>query len=161
MASSLTRRRVRQRQETRARQSKRLTRAAAFGAIVLIVIVSAGYFLLPVLTPKPSGVIESVSGKVVNIQAAMDGFDLKEIRAKVGETLTVNLRSLDTSNHTDGGGKHQFQIEELGVNIITEPLSVNSGTFTVTKPGTYTYYCGICCGGKANPTMNGELIVES
>ncbi len=127
---------------------------------MLIVIVSAGYFLSPVPTPKASGVTESGSGKVVNIQAAMDGFDLKEIRAKVGETLTVNLRSLDTSNHTDGGGKHQFEIEELGVNIIAQPLSVNSGTFTATKPGKYTYYCSICCGGKANPTMSGELVVE-
>src|SRR3972149_2301788 len=27
--------------------------------------------------------------------------------------------------------------------------------------GVYDYYCDVCCGGKANPTMRGKLIVES
>ncbi len=160
MSSSLTRRREWQKQQGRARQRKQYMRAGIFGGIVLVVIAAIAYFLSPVFTPKASGISQDANGKVINIQAAMDGFDLKEIRVKAGETLTVNLQSLDNEHHTDGGGKHQFAIDELGVNIVAQPLSSNSATFTTTKPGTYTYYCDICCGGKANPTMNGKLIVE-
>jgi peptide/nickel transport system substrate-binding protein len=36
----------------------------------------------------------------------------------------------------------------------------NTVTFTPDKAGTYTFYCDICCGGKANPTMNGQIVVE-
>ncbi|MBI3460116.1 cupredoxin domain-containing protein, partial [Candidatus Acetothermia bacterium] len=39
--------------------------------------------------------------------------------------------------------------------------STAEATFTPTKPGTYEFYCNICCGGKANPSMQGKLIVES
>ncbi|HBH96672.1 MAG TPA: cupredoxin domain-containing protein [Candidatus Omnitrophica bacterium] len=129
--------------------------------MVVVVIVVVIYLLRPVFEPKASGITQLGNVKVVNIQAAMDGFDIAEIRAKVGETVKVSLRSLDNEHHTDGGGKHQFAIDELGVNIIANPLSVNSGTFTATKTGTYTFYCDICCGGRANPTMSGRLIVET
>ena len=160
MSSSLARKLERTRQEARARQVKQFVRFGAFTAILAGVIVAVVYFLAPVFEPKESGITQSGNVKVVNIQAAMDGFDIKEIRAKVGETIKVNLRSLDNEMHTDGAGKHQFAIDELGVDIITNPLSVNSGTFTPAKAGTYTFYCDICCGGKANPDMNGKLIVE-
>ena len=161
MASALARKREHQRKEARTRRIKKIVRLAAFGAILVAVIVAVVFFLSPVFAPKASGITQGGSGSVVNIQAAMDGFDIKEIRAKAGETVTVNLQSLDNEHHTDGGGKHQFAIDELGVNLIAQPLSANSQTFTPTKPGIYMYYCDICCGGKANPTMNGKLIVES
>lgn len=151
----------RARQKTQKRQRELLIRAGVFGSIVVAVLAGAAYFLLPLFSPKESGIIARGESKVVNIQAAMDGFDIYEIRGKVGDTITVNLRSLDNKYHTDGGGKHQFAIDELGVNIIAEPLSVSSGTFTVTQAGVYPFYCDICCGGRANPSMNGKLIVEA
>lgn len=161
MNSSLARKRDRARQETRARQTKQFLRFGAFTAILTGVIVAVVYFLAPVFAPKESGITETANAKIVNLQAGMDGFDLVEIHAKVGETIKVNLRSLDNQYHTDGEGKHQFAIEELGVNIVAQPLSVASGTFVASKAGTFTYYCDICCGGKANPTMNGKLIVDA
>ncbi len=153
MASSLESRRERQR--------KRYVSVGIFGVIVLAVLAAIGFFLAPVFIPRASGESESGGGKIVNIQAGMDGFDQKENHVKVGEPLTINLQSMDNSMHTDGGGQHQFAIAELGVNLIAQPLSSNRTTFTVSKAGTYTYYCDICCGGKANPTMNGKLVVES
>ena len=160
MSSSMARRREWQKQQSRVRQRSRYLRAGIFGAILLAVVAAIGVFLSPVFTPRASGISESAGGKVINIQAAMDGFDLKEIHVKVGEPLTVNLQSMDNSMHTDGGGKHQFAIDELGVNLIAQPMASSSATFTATEAGTFTYYCDICCGGKANPTMNGKLIVE-
>ena len=161
MSSSLARKHARTQQEARARQVRQFVRFGAFTAIVAVVIVAVVYFLAPVFAPKESGITQDANVKVVNLQAAMDGFDMQEIRVKLGETVKVNLRSLDNEMHTDGAGKHQFAIDELGVNIVAQPLSVASGTFVASKAGTFTYYCDICCGGKANPTMNGKLIVES
>ncbi len=161
MSRSLARKRVRIRQDARARQKRQILRVGAFTVILVAVFAAVVYFLVPVFSPKESGVTASGNAKVVNLQAGMDGFDMQEIRVKVGETVKVNLRSLDNQFHTDGEGKHQFAIDELGVNVVAGPLSVASGTFVASKAGTFTYYCDICCGGKANPTMNGKLIVES
>ena len=161
MSSALARKRARTRHEQRTRKNQQILRLGAFTVIVAAVIVAVVYFLAPVFAPKESGVTQDANAKIVNVQAAMDGFDMQEVRVKVGEKVKVNLRSLDNEHHTDGGGKHQFAIDELGVNVVAQPLSVASTTFTPTKPGMYTYYCDICCGGKANPTMNGKLIVES
>ena len=161
MSSSVKNRLERQHKAVRERHRQQWMRAAAFGLIVLVVTAIIGYFLFPLLTPKATGVTQTENGKVINVQAAMDGFDMNEIHVKAGETVTVNLRSLDNSMHTDGGGKHQFAIEELGVNLIAQPMSTNSTTFTATTPGEYTFYCDICCGGKANPTMNGKFVIEA
>ena len=147
-------------QEAHARQTQQVARIAGFGVIVLLVMTAVVYLLAPLFAAQPSAIVQDGNTKTVNIQAAMDGFDIKEIHAKVGETIKVNLRSMDNSMHSDGGGKHQFAIDELGVSIVAQPMSINSGAFTPHKPGTYTFYCDICCGGRANPTMNGKLIVE-
>lgn len=161
MSSSLARKRERTRQEARARRNQQILRVGAFTLILVAVIFAAGYFLAPVFEPKASGITQAANAKVVNLQAGMDGFDLQEIRVKVGETVKVNLRSLDNEHHTDGGGKHEFAVPEFGVDVVAQPLSVASGTFVASQAGTFTFYCDICCGGKANPTMNGKLIVES
>jgi heme/copper-type cytochrome/quinol oxidase subunit 2 len=101
-----------------------------------------------------------LAGNVIDVAASMSGFDQKEIRVQAGEPVTIRLTSLDNEHHTDGGGKHQWAVDELGVDIIAQPESSNTMTFTPAKAGTYTFYCDICCGGKANPTMSGQLIVE-
>jgi cytochrome c oxidase subunit II len=139
----------------RASQSRR-TRATAFAAIGVLVLGAAAFLLyrafwIPELPPLP--------GNTIEIAADMAGFTRKEIRVKAGEPVTVRLRSLDNSHHTDGGGKHQWAVDELDVNIIAPPLGSRYKTFTPTKAGTYTFYCDICCGGRANPTMSGRLIV--
>jgi heme/copper-type cytochrome/quinol oxidase subunit 2 len=33
-------------------------------------------------------------------------------------------------------------------------------TITPTEPGTYVFYCDLCCSGRANPSMRGELVVS-
>lgn len=161
MSDSVKQRLVRQRQAERNGRRQQQLRIAAFGLFILLVIFATGYFLAPLLQSSPAGITQTVGGKVINLQAAMDGFDISEIRVQAGEQVTINLRSLDNSMHTDGGGKHQFAIDELGVNLVAPPLSTNSATFTATKPGVYTFYCDICCGGKANPTMNGKFVIEA
>ena len=158
--ADLARKHQRLAQEAHVRQAQQVGRIAGFGVIVLLVGAAVVYLLAPLFAAQPSGIVEDGNTETVNIQGAMDGFDIKEIHTRVGETVKVNLRSMDNSMHSDGGGKHQFAIDELGVNIVAQPLSISSGTFTPAKAGVYTFYCDICCGGRANPTMNGKLIVE-
>jgi cytochrome c oxidase subunit II len=143
------------RRETQIRQDR--LRTAIFGVIVIAVLSLAGYYLKSAFfRPAPA----PLAGNVIDLEASMSGFDKKEIRVKVGQPVTIRLTSIDNSHHTDGGGKHQWAVDELGVNVIAQPESSNTVTFTPDKAGAYTYYCDICCGGKANPTMNGQIIVE-
>lgn len=128
-----------------------------FAGVVVVVLGLAGYYLVQAFS-RPD--LQPMAGTVIDISASMSGFDMKEIRVKAGEPVTIRLTSLDNSHHTDGGGKHQWAVDELDVDVIAQPESTNYVTFTPDKPGTYTFYCDICCGGKANPTMNGQIIVE-
>ncbi len=135
---------------------KRL-RVFAFVVIVVGVLGLAGLLLYsgfaqPQLAP--------LVGNVIDVAADMSGFNKDEIRVKAGQAVTIRLTSLDNSHHTDGGGKHQWAVDELDVNVVAPPEGSNTVTFTPEEPGTYTYYCDICCGGRANPTMQGILIVE-
>ncbi len=139
-------------------QKQQRIRAMIFGVIVLVVLGAAG-FLLKSAFFKPAP--PPMAGNVIDVVADMGGFDQKEIRVKAGEPVTIRLTSLDNSHHTDGGGQHQWAVDELGVSIVAPPEGSNSATFTPDQPGTYTFYCDICCGGRANPTMQGTLIVES
>jgi len=144
------------RDRTQVQQHPRRLRSTTFVVISTLILGAAGYLLVksfwrPELPP--------MAGNVINVTADMGGFNRRDIRVKAGEPVTVRLRSLDTSHHTDGGGKHQWAVDELGVNIIAPPLGSSYKTFTPTKAGTYTFYCDICCGGRANPTMSGRLVV--
>jgi cytochrome c oxidase subunit 2 len=142
----------------RARKRQSRIRSAAFAVIVIGVLGLAGYYIKAAFFRPPP---EPMSGNVIDVQASMSGFDQKEIHVKAGQPVTIRLTSLDNSHHTDGGGKHQWAVDELGVDVVAEPESSNYVTFTPDKPETYTFYCDICCGGRANPTMNGQIIVES
>ncbi|MBI2225989.1 MAG: cupredoxin domain-containing protein [Betaproteobacteria bacterium] len=146
-----------ERQQIQRRQRRRRRmRAATFSVIGVLVLGAAGYLLFDAFW-KPA--LSRMAGNVIDISADMGGFSRKEVRIKAGEPVTVRLRSLDNSHHTDGGGKHQWAVDELRVNIIAPPEGSSYKTFTPDKPGTYTFYCDICCGGRANPTMSGRLIV--
>jgi heme/copper-type cytochrome/quinol oxidase subunit 2 len=144
------------REESKHAQQRRRTRAGTFVVIGALVLGAAGYLLFEAFW-KPE--LPRMAGNVIDISADMSGFSRKVVRVKAGEPVTVRLRSLDNSHHTDGGGKHQWAVDELGVNIIAPSLGSSYKTFTPDKPGTYTFYCDICCGGRANPTMSGRLVV--
>jgi len=141
-----------------ARLRRKYIRAAIFGIVAIGVLALAGFYLKQAfLRPPPA----PMAGNVIDVAGSMSGFDKTEIHVKVGQPVTIRLTSMDNSHHTDGGGKHQWAVDELALNVIAQPESSNYATFTPDKAGTYTFYCDICCGGRANPTMNGTLVVES
>lgn len=141
----------------RRERSQRLTRGLIFLVIIIAVLGVAGdYLKTGLFRPAPP----PMAGTVIDVEAAMNGFNMYEIRVPVNEPVTIRLTSLDNTHHTDGGGKHQWAVDELGVDIIAPALGSSYATFTPTEAGSYTFYCDICCGGRANPSMNGTLIVE-
>ncbi len=129
-----------------------------YAVVFILVLGMAGFLLIRALRPPT---LAPLAGNVIDIAATMSGFDKPEIRIKAGQSVTIRLTSLDNEHHTDGGGQHQWAVDDLGVDVIAQPLSSNTVVFTPEKPGEFVFYCDICCGGRANPTMNGKLIVEA
>jgi len=98
----------------------------------------------------------------VQVHASMGGFDPRTLTVKAGETVKLELTSMDNAMHSDGGGWHQFAIDALDIDWKVGPLTSKVFEFTAPEtPGTYSFYCDICCGGKANPSMQGELTVTA
>jgi len=140
------------------RRNQRSWKRWAYSLVVLTAIAGVAWFLAPAFWSEKSFATDAA---VVEIKGTMGGFSTSVIRAKAGRPLTVRLTSVDTSFHTDGGGKHQFAIDALGVNVIAPPQATRDVTFTPPAPGVYEYYCDVCCGGRGNPTMVGKLIIEA
>ncbi len=139
-----------------AQRKKRRLKNLFFTGITISVLSLTGFLLYKAFNKPPLPVAENV----IDISADMAGFDKDVITVKIGEPVTIRLRSLDNSHHTDGGGKHQWAVDEFNANAIALPEGTAMTTFTPTKAGTYVFYCDICCGGRANPDMNGKLVVE-
>ena len=103
-----------------------------------------------------------LSADAIQVKASMGGFSPDSFSVKAGSTVSIELTSLDTQFHSDGGGWHEMAIDQLGIDWKVGPESSKVFEFTApATPGTYTWYCGICCGGRANPTMQGKLTVTA
>ena len=135
----------------------RTVRTIAYSALAIAVLGIAGYLLISGLFPS----LPISAPNTIDISGSMSGFSSNVIHVRAGEEVTLRLTSLDNQYHTDGGGQHQWAVDELGLNVIAPALGSESLTFTPDRAGTYTFYCDICCGGRANPTMQGTLIVEA
>lgn len=90
-------------------------------------------------------------GKVVEIVADDFTYDVKEIRVKQGEKLSVSVMNSE--------GTHDFVIDELEVNTGMIPAdSTVQLEIPTDKPGTYEYYCSV--GQHRQMGMKGMLIIE-
>lgn len=132
-------------------------RTIIYSTLAVVVLGAAAYLLVSGLFPS----LPTSAPNTIDISGSMSGFSSNVIHVRAGEEVTLRLTSLDNEHHTDGGGQHQWAVDELGLNVIAPPLGSESLTFTPDQAGTYTFYCDICCGGRANPTMQGTLIVEA
>lgn len=91
------------------------------------------------------------NARVFNISGVNHDFDLKEIRVKEGETVTINFVS-ET-------GFHDWVLDEFN----TATARVNAGgsssvTFVADQKGTFEYYCSV--GNHRAEGMVGTFIVE-
>ena len=130
----------------------------SFGAVAAGAVAASGYFLWPVVRQSS---LFATPTDAMPVAISMSGFAPNKLTARVGQPVSLQLINKDNALHSDGGGWHQFAIDELDVDFKIAPLDISEVSFTVDKPGTYDFYCGVCCGGKANPYMHGQLIVEA
>jgi cytochrome c oxidase subunit 2 len=107
-----------------ARQKK--IRALTFGIVVVLVLGAAGYLLVSAFSNK----MPSPAANTIDVSADMGGFSMQEMRVKAGQPVNVRLTSLDNSHHTDGGGQHQWAVDEFGMSVIAPPSLRTSPAFT-------------------------------
>lgn len=135
----------------------RWLRIGAFAGIVLVVGIVAVSLVIGRLQPPGTPVAGALQ-----VRASMEGFDPNRLTVKAGAEVNLQLASMDTSMHSDGGGWHEFAIDALKLDYKVGPESSQVFTFTApSAPGTYDFYCNICCGGKENPSMQGKLTVTA
>lgn len=136
--------------------SRRL-RLAAFAAIAIVL----GGGAIGLVVSRLQAPV-ATDATALQVHGSMGGLEPLELTVKAGSAVKLELTSMDTAFHSDGGGWHEFAIDELGIDFKVGPLSSKVFEFTAPRTaGTYTYYCGICCGGKENPTMVGTLTVTA
>ena len=133
-------------------------RIIGFGAVTLAVLLAAAYFLWPAVR---TSTLFSGAEQSIEIAVSMAGFSPSRIATRAGEPLTIRLVNKDNRFHTDGGGWHQFAIDELGVDVRVPPLATRTITFTPKETGVFDFFCDVCCGGRANPYMHGALTVTA
>ena len=130
-------------------------RLALFGGLVVVVGAVAIALVVSRLQGPPA-----TDTAAIQVRASMGGFEPGVLTVKAGQTVKVELASMDNSMHSDGGGWHQFAIDALGIDWKVGPLTSQVFEFTApTAPGRFDFYCDICCGGKENPSMQGTLTV--
>jgi cytochrome c oxidase subunit II len=126
-------------------------RLAVFVAVVVLVAGTA----LWLLRPQTSQVTADQT-----IEVTMGGFTPANLALAAGKPTTIRLVNPDSAYHMDGGGVHQFAVPALGLDIKVQPKSEQVFTIPAAKPGTYAFYCDVCCGGKENPSMQGTIVVS-
>lgn len=128
----------------------------AMGTALLAAVIVAGVWLLTG-SPGP-GDSPVPERRVVDVEMEMTGFEPSVIRVRAGETFTLRLQTPE-SPFAFEGPTHQLAIDKLGVDLRIGAGDAAETTVTVTEPGRYEFYCDLCCSGRANPSMIGELIV--
>lgn len=102
------------------------------------------------VAPKASVTLDA-HAKVFAVKGVNFGFDVKEIRVKQGDTVTVNFTSSD--------GFHDWVLDEFkAATGRVQPGTPTSITFVADKKGTFEYYCSV--GSHRAHGMVGKLIVE-
>jgi plastocyanin len=143
----------------RPRQSFHVTsraRKALFAIAIAAAFIAAGVMLL-----RDVGQTTPLDASARAVHVSMSGFNPSTITVKAGTLLRIDLINMDNEYHTDGGGWHNFAMDDFGMNVSVEPSGQKLFTVPTNTPGSYGWYCSVCCGGRESPSMNGRLIVEA
>lgn len=142
---------------------RRLPLTHLLSGLSLLVLVILALMVLtdPLILGGPRLLDAFRSSDVATVELSMSGFRPKIIEAKAGTEVRLRLVNAEGESGADGGEDHQFAIDELGVSYVVKPKDELIISFTPTTPGTYTFYCDVCCGGKDSPAMRGTLRVTA
>lgn len=91
------------------------------------------------------------NARTIAVAGVNHAFDVKEIRVKEGDTVTIEFTSTD--------GFHDWVIDEFNAKTAqVRPGTPTQVTFVADKKGTFEYYCSV--GNHRAMGMVGKLIVE-
>lgn len=94
------------------------------------------------------------------IVISMAGFSPDVLRVQAGRPIALTIVNPDSQFHADGGGWHQFAMDAIDIDVRVAPRSQQTVTLGPLAAGRYEFYCDVCCGGRANPSMRGVLEVH-
>lgn len=100
-------------------------------------------------TPKTTA--EAGKTKEFAIIAKQFTFEPSTITVKKGDTVRINLNSVDVD--------HGIGIKEFNVNLKVDAGKTESVEFIADKAGTFTMFCNVFCGAD-HKNMKGTLVVE-
>lgn len=123
-----------------------------------VVVVLAGVLALAPMLGSRSATPPASGAQTVMI--SMAGFTPNRVTVLAGQPVTLNIENPDSQFHTDGGGWHQFAIDALKLDVRVAPHATKTVSLPALSAGRYEFYCDICCGGRANPSMLGVLEVR-
>ena len=131
--------------------------ALVLGGGAVVVVFAGVLALAPMLglrsaTPPASG--------AQTVVISMGGFTPNRFTVPAGQPITLSIENPDSQFHTDGGGWHQFAIDALKLDVRVAPHATKTVNLPALNAGRYEFYCDICCGGRANPSMIGVLEVR-
>ena len=105
----------------------------------------------PVITSSDSGSSTQNNIKEFNVVAKQWEFIPKVITVKKGDTVRLNLKSIDVT--------HGFKLDEYNINKRLDSGQEATVEFIADKAGEFTFFCNVPC-GEGHKEMTGTLIVE-
>ncbi|WP_410511369.1 cupredoxin domain-containing protein [Paenibacillus sp. BR2-3] len=124
----------------------------------LLILSIIGIFLIAAI-PLFSSLKEKLSvgspSKVANFKVitSMAGFDPYKIKAKAGQTISIELVNNEDIEHHFGSDELNFSYKVPANSSVVVELVVD-------KAGDYLFFCDVCCGGKKNPSMQGRIVIS-
>ncbi len=148
-------------EEGRAAHARRLAvlpRLVAFLAVAALVLGGGTYLASSVFLGQRG--TSTVAG-AIPMRIGMSGYDPAVLKAKPGETLTIDWWNTDGTMHLQRG-VHTLVSDALGIRYELAAESRKTITITApTTPGDYDFWCDSCCGGRDSPDMHGTLRVSA
>jgi cytochrome c oxidase subunit 2 len=118
-------------------------RQASAGALTLALVLLALLAPLPVKAAAPQA-------RTIHITASQWNFDPGTIHVNRGDTVTIELESVDVV--------HGLFVDGYEVRTMAEPGRPGTVTFVADRDGTFHFRCAIPC-GNLHPFMIGKLVV--
>ncbi|HLD49258.1 MAG TPA: alpha/beta fold hydrolase [archaeon] len=104
-----------------------------------------------IIVNQSIGAIKTMKTVEFNITAKQFEFVPSTIEANEGETVALNIKSVDVT--------HGFNLADFGINEQISPGKTTTVSFNATKKGTFSFFCNIPC-GTGHPGMRGQLIIK-
>jgi cytochrome c oxidase subunit 2 len=102
----------------------------------------------------------SAMGADLSVNMSMAGFTPPNFSIPAGKPISVQLNNVDSPFHgVINGALHQFAVDDLGIDVRLDGKQSTVITLPALEPGSYEFYCNVCCGGKINPSMQGTITV--